>query len=362
MDLLYKADWEGAKERYRAWWAHEVVDRCAIAVTAPKDDLPPEEPPRAPERIEDRWLDLDYLAALNGYHHRRTFYGGEAFPIWHPGYPGWACIPAFLGCPVILKETTGWLDPIISEGDLTEHDYRKLTIASDNRWWLLAQEMLRFAVQESRGKSIPSIGAFGGCGDNLAALRGTEQLLLDMVHCPHYVCEFEIHLMRLWIQVHDVFHRIIRTADAGTTCWFPLWSPGTFYAAQNDFSYMISPRMFRDVFLRAIEMQTESLDHTIYHVDGVGAYAHVDALCELPSLRALQILPGEGKASPLHYTDVLKRVQAAGKNLHITIPSNEVEPALRELSIRGLFIETWCDSEKEAQALLRNVAIWSRDR
>ena len=40
--------------------------------------------------------------------------------------------------------------------------------------------------------------------------------------------------------------------------------------------------MVRDIFLTAIERQTRFLDHTIYHVDGIGSFAHVPALCELP--------------------------------------------------------------------------------
>jgi hypothetical protein len=104
------------------------------------------------------------------------------------------------------------------------------------------------------------------------------------------------------------------------------------------------------------------LDYCVHHVDGIGNFVHADALCELPRLQALQILPGAGKPSPLHYMDVLKKVQAAGKNLHISIAANEVETALSELSARGLCINTWCRSEAEAKDLIRNCEKWSKDR
>jgi hypothetical protein len=118
--------------------------------------------------------------------------------------------------------------------------------------------------------------------------------------------------------------------------------------------------MFSSIFLPAIERQTRFLDNCVYHVDGIGNFLHVPALCELPSLQALQILPGAGKPSPLHYMDTLKYVQNAGKNLHISIPPAEVETALRELSSKGLFIQTWCSSETEARELLKNAYKWSR--
>ena len=120
--------------------------------------------------------------------------------------------------------------------------------------------------------------------------------------------------------------------------------------------------MFRELFLPVIERQTRYLDHTVYHVDGVGNFAHVPALCELPRLQAIQILPGAGKPSALHYLDVLKTVQAAGKNLQIYLSPDEVEPALRVLSARGLFISTWAETEAKARDLLQHAERWSVDR
>ena len=352
MTLQYKPDWEEAKTRLRAWWAGEIVDRCVIGVTAPKAGVTAEPPPMLPERLEDRWLDHAYLHVANEYRMRHTFYGGEAFPVWNAGYPGWDFIPSYLGARITLKEDTGWVDSLIDDGELTDHDYRDLVIRPDSHWWQTALAMLRYAVEEARGKSLPGILAFGGCGDTLAALRSSNRLLFDVLDCPDYVREFELYLMRQWMDVYETFHGIVREGCEGSTCWFNVWSPGKFYPTHNDFSYMISPKMFRGIFLPVIEMQTQYLDHTIHHVDGIGAFAHVDALCDLPRLNGLQILPGAGKPSPLHYLDVLKKVQARGKNLHISIPADEVPLALELLSSKGLYIETWCATEAKARALL----------
>ena len=358
MGLLYKPDWDETKERYLAWWAGEALDRCALSVTAPRSGMPDEPPPAEPEDPAAKWTDLDYIRRTNEYRHSRTFYGGEAFPVWHGGYPGNKSLPVFLGCPITLGPETGWIDPVLTE---PQPDIRRLKIQRDGPHWQFATELLRTAARESAGKSVPSIGAFGGSGDNLSALRGNRQLLFDLADRPDWVRDAEMFLMDLWIEVYDIFYEIIREAAGGSTCWFELWSPGRFYAAQNDFSYMISPAMFRDIFLPVIRRQTEFLDHAVYHVDGIGSFAHVDALCELPRLQALQILPGAGKPSPLHYMEVLKRVQSKGKNLHITVPPGEVETALEVLSARGLFIRTVCESEEEARRLLRDAQRWSHD-
>lgn len=94
MGLTYKADWEAARERLRRWWQHEYFGRCALAVTAPRDN-PRERPaPPAPKTVQERWYDLDAIAARNEYTFSRTFYGGEAIPMWHAGYPGIAACNA----------------------------------------------------------------------------------------------------------------------------------------------------------------------------------------------------------------------------------------------------------------------------
>lgn len=362
MQLLYKPDWEETKERFKKWWTGEYFGRCAMAVYAPISDRRNLKEPPLPEKTEDRWLDFDYLIRLNEYRMRTTFYGGEAFPLWTPGYPGWDFIPTYLGCRVTLSETTGWLDPIISEGDLKDHDYNKIKIAPDSKWWLFAIKMHTFAAQQTKGKALAGIQAIGGCGDTLAGIRGSGKLLLDVIDAPEYVRKFDQYLMKMWMEVYEKFYQIIKDATEGSTCWFNLWSPGKFYCAHNDFSYMISPEMFKEIFLPSLEMQTNYLDHTVYHVDGIGAFAHVDALCELPHLQAIQILPGAGKPSPLHYMDVLKKVQKAGKNLHISIPPEEVEIALSELSAKGLFVATSCATEAEAHMLLEQAKKWSKNR
>lgn len=358
--LLYKPDWEETQERYRTWWQHGYYGRCGLAVTAPKEEPPDAAPPPPYTSIRQKWYDLEYLDQVNRYRMSRTFFGGEALPIWNPGYPGNNSIPVLLGNRHELDENTGWtVDPPVLADRL---DVESLRIDRHHPEYLSTLEMLAFAAERSCGKCLVTVGAFGGCGDTLAALRGSQQLLLDCLDRPDWVRQSELYLMEMWCQHYEVLYEQVRQASQGSTCWFALWSPGRFYSAHNDFSYMIGPGMFRELFIPALQRQLEYLDHAVYHVDGLGAFAHVDALCELERLQAVQILPGAGKPSPLHYLEVLRKVQRAGKNLHITIAADEVRPALELLSARGLFLDVWCRSEAEARRLLQDAERWSVDR
>ena len=116
MSLLYKPDWEETKRRYQAWWAHEALDRCGLAVWAPRADKPCEPAPVARDPVQ-KWTDLDFIARANDHYLRSTFYGGEAFPVWNAGYAGHAGMCTFLGCSITTDMSTGWIDPILTAAD-----------------------------------------------------------------------------------------------------------------------------------------------------------------------------------------------------------------------------------------------------
>lgn len=360
MQLKYKPDWEETKARLAAWWHHEYFGRCALSVTAPLDNPPDRPAPPAPQTLEDQWYDLDAIAARNDYGMSRTFFGGEAIPMWSAGYPGIASIPTFMGCPFQLDMHTGWHDPLLTDPE--GFDIHALRIDENHPSYRYHFAVLARAMQETAGKSFPSMGAFYHGGDTLAALRGNEQLLLDCAEHPALVRDAEDYLMEMWCDFFERTYAAVNGPVQGSACWMGLWAPGKTYTVSNDFSYNISAAMYRELFLPALRHQMEFLDSSIYHVDGVDAFRHVDMLCAEPRLQAIQILPGAGKPSPLHYLDVLRKVQRAGKNLHLYLAADEVPRALELLSARGLYIGTHTATEGEARELLRNAERWSVDR
>lgn len=353
MELLFKPDWHETKSRYLAWWNREGSDRCLLSVTAPLTRSLPVSIPAIPSEIEDQWFNLDYLKAINEFRLSNTFFGGEALPIWNPGYPGWANLQSYLGAEIELRETTVWSKRLIFDEEIADFDFHSLFVSPENPLWLKSKKMHKLAVNEAKGKSLPGILNLGGPGDILAHLRGSEALLIDLTENPEYISAFIGYLTEIWINIYEELYNLTREGAEGSTTWFELWSPERYYALSCDISYMISPKMFQSIFLPGIERQAKYLKHSVYHVDGVGSFAHVDSLCSIPEIQALQILPGEGKPSPLYYLDVLKKVQLNGKNLHITLPADQVEAALQNLSSRGLCIQTKCNSREEAEHIIK---------
>ena len=117
MTLTHKDDWEDAKRRLLLWWNHEYFGRCGLAVTAPRQDAPDAASPPEALTPEQRWYDLDWISRCNSYHLGRTYYGGEAIPVWNAGYSGVSAIPTFLGCPIDIDMATGWWHPVLTAPD-----------------------------------------------------------------------------------------------------------------------------------------------------------------------------------------------------------------------------------------------------
>jgi len=357
MNLEYRPDIEETLERYRMWWNREDFGRCAISIIVTKPSSPDNPPVKAPIEVKNRWTDFDYLQALYEQRLKNHVFIAETLPICHLGnYPAWDWQPIFLGCPVTLDELTAWARPIIEEGSLEDYDPNDIKIDPDNEWWVLSQKYHAFINELSKGKSMPWPPVLGGLGDMLGALRTTNKLLYDIIDTPEAVKQFEERLMTITLEVFEQFYNIHRDCCfGGSVNWLNMWAPGKTYMPQSDFSYMISTKMFEDLFIEQLIHELDYLDYSLYHLDGIGSFRHVDLLCSLGNLNGIQVLPGAGKPSPLHYIDVLKKVQAAGKNLQIDIPPEDVAPALENLSSKGLFIRTWCKNEEDANGLLKLV-------
>ncbi len=125
---------------------------------------------------------------------------------------------------------------------------------------------------------------------------------------------------------------------------------------------LISPQMFREFFLDDIVAQVNWLDHSLFHLDGPDCIRHLDILLEIPKLNGIQWVPGARYKSMLEWVPLLRKIQQAGKLVQIGVQANEVEPLLRELSPKGLMLDTYCATEDEAKDLLRKACQWTHER
>ncbi|HNZ39698.1 MAG TPA: hypothetical protein PKN69_09230 [Candidatus Latescibacteria bacterium] len=351
MEFRCKDDWEKARARIEAWWDNEIIDRAVVAVTAyngrPRTEVP------APTSMVERWTNADYLIARQKAHTETTYYGGESFPLMFVNL-GPSVGSAYLGCELAFAETTAWQEsPIITSWDT----WLPFCFDSQNLWWRRTLTITRQAVEELEGISFVSITDLGNSTDILAHLRGPQQLLLDTLENRYDVEWALAQITSLWFQWYEELLAVTRSRQEGSCGWLGAWSPKRTYPLQCDFSCMISPQTFRWMVMPEMERFVGRLDHPIYHLDGPNAICHLDALSQLPHLKAIQWVPGDGNPSARYWPDLLKRILAMGKGVHVYVPAEDVEPLIDEVGPKGLFITTGVGTPEEAVSLLRRVEI-----
>ncbi len=358
MEFRTKPDWPEAKKRLEAWWKGELVDRCACLVTAPrKGRFPPL--PTPPEDLRKRWTDPDYVVARWLAETERTFWGGERVPSFFVN-TGPTTLGQFLGCDVLYAEHTTWKTEFVEDWD-RDFPPQKVKFDPANPNWQDVVRLTEAGLEAAPGRFMLGVTDLGGFSDVVAAARGPERLCMDLVDCPEKVARLAKPITEVWRQMFDLLHNRIHSRLEGGIGWMGVWAPGSTFHPQDDFSCMISNDMFREIFLPPLLEQFAHVDYNMYHLDGPNAIRHLDTLLAVEDLEAIQWMPGAGNFPITKWLPLLKRIQAGGKRFIVHCEPNEVEEILRELSSRGMILQTQTKTEDEARELIRNIARWTRE-
>ncbi len=366
--MEYKPDFEDMVPRMEAWWRGEVLDRACVAVYAP-NGIPRRDLPQ-PATLRERWTDPDYLFESKEAEFEATYYGGEAIPVFRPGL-GPDTFAAFLGAPLHFQEDTSWSSQTIANWDNTP----PLAIDEQSSAWKWYLDMYRRAAERAPGRYLVAPPDCHSGGDCLLAMRGGAQLCLDLYDHPEAVRRAMAQLEIAVVKFHEAFFPLVEeTGQRGhTSCLRRIWSPGRSQMVQLDLLALISPAQFRDFFYGELEVQMRVLDSGVFHLDGPDAVKHLPALYELirgsrgaasgkrHGLAGIQWVYGAGNGPMTKWLPLLKGMQQNGANLDVSCDPDEVEPIMRALSSRGLFLETYADSKEDADDLVALVRRLTHD-
>jgi hypothetical protein len=169
------------------------------------------------------------------------------------------------------------------------------------------------------------------------------------------------HVTPLFDLVYDDQAKPIMAAGQPTMSWIPAPHMGRGCVLQADFICMVSPEMFKDIFLPALEYEFSRLDCSIFHLDGPAALRHQDALLACKDLNAIQWVWGDGNGPAAKWIDVYKRIQSAGKGMQIVCV--DMEDALKvaeHLKPQGCFFQVGGNyTEDQANAFLDRMKKWT---
>jgi 5-methyltetrahydrofolate--homocysteine methyltransferase len=264
----------------------------------------------------------------------------------------------FLGSQPDFRQKTVWYAPIHSDITLAPEPVFDPT----NAYWQLTCEMASRAKREFLGKSLIACCDLIENLDVLAALRGTTELLMDLIDHPQDVHRLQKAILTAYFACYDQLSGIIRDDDNGT-CFmaFNIWGPGRVAKVQCDISAMLSPDMYAVFILPYLREQCQRIDYTLYHLDGPQAICHLDHLLSINELDAIQWTPGagnNGSGDPMWYP-LYERILRAGKSLHLGIGNPHlIEALFHEFGPDGILVQTRANSKDEAEALIEKSRSW----
>jgi hypothetical protein len=335
--LAWKPDWPTVKQHYIDWWnQHGLVLWATAPAERPHDNLPD---PGPPPSLDAKWYGPTWRIQQQEHRLAHTCFGGDSFPMLST-WSGAGDLAAYLGCPVQLAESTIWYEPIISDPDAFAGP---LTIDHANPVLRKTLALIDLAVQRSAGRYLVSQPDLIENIDILASLRGTQELLIDMIERPEWVLGRLDEINAAFCEAFDLIHRRIPDEDEGNTFVFNLWGPGRTAKVQCDACSMFGPDMFRRFVAPALDAQCRWLDYAMFHLDGEECLVNLDALLEVESIRAVEWTPKfcyahEGGGHPMWY-DLYRRILAAGKSVQaIQVDADEVIPLLDAVGGRGMFL------------------------
>ena len=344
----YKPDIEAAERRWQAFYGGEITDRPPVCVTAPKDGY------RLPPPItyqEKAFGDIEAVLERGRAIAEATFWGGEAVPSFYPSF-GPDEIAVFCGGELRWSDDsqeTNWSVPFVESWEQAF----PLRLREDHPFYQRQLEIYRRAAERYAGSVLLVAPDLHTNMDLLAGVRGSQRLCLDLVDCPELIDRAMVDARQTFRQLWATLVAIGRMDEYGYCLEsHALYSRDGSATLQCDFSIMMSPPMFRRWVLPALEEEASIVRHVVYHWDGPGALVHTKDLLASRGLQALSFVPGAGHGDPVDHLELLKKLQAGGKSLHVWGTPEQCQRMHRELRPEKVFYCTEAASQAEAEKLL----------
>ncbi|MFQ6095236.1 MAG: hypothetical protein ACE5NN_03740 [Candidatus Bathyarchaeia archaeon] len=346
--MLYKDDWEEAKETFEEWWSKS-LDRPLIQIFVP----------RYREQVEaDSWVFLRYhpdgeraLEELFGQF-SRILYVEEAYPnVWVNLGPG--SLSAYLGAELRFdgKANTAWF-----QGDLALQEIEDLEFDPDNEWWRYTIKCTEIARERCRDKAVVSFTDLLDAVTVLGQLRGNypTNLLRDMFTESDGLIRALDNVHEIMLRCYEELCRVINVSENGYSTWAGLWSEKRHFVLQCDTIVYLSPKLFDKFAYPYIIEECRFFDRTLWHLDGPLELHHLGKLLKIPELDAIQWVPGAGNpdGGDDQWLPLYRKVQAEEKLLQLYVPPEKVMHILGRISPNGVAINTVCRTREEMTELL----------
>ncbi len=341
--MIVKEDLEEAKERMKAWWDHETTDRPTIAYNIP------ESPSSARALIASGALNYDLGKNWDGIkpildtlenNSDGLVWGGECIPRYFPNY-GPGAMATVLGAAPEYKSGTIWFHRRTEVKDIVPL-LENAKLNNDNEWYVRLKRTTEIAAKRgAENNYCVAMTDLGGILDILVSFLGPQEIIIQMRRNPDLIDTCRAIIMEKYLRLYDELQNIINKHVDGCDTWLNLWCPKRYYTMQSDFCVMLNQKYFERFVLPDLKQQAEHMDYSFYHLDGPEQIRFLDDILKV--VDGIQWVPGAKPGMPQDGADewmpLYKKIQKAGKNIHMTILDYPMVPKVyNQLDPRGLFV------------------------
>ncbi|MCK5528051.1 MAG: hypothetical protein KAI74_00095 [Kiritimatiellae bacterium] len=305
MELEFKSDFEEAKKSWTKCW-NGTNERPMLYAVVPKEGV---EPVSKPSSYECTFGDIDtHIDRVLEWMNAQEFLV-DAVPSFRVDFAS-DHFAALLGCELKgdpENYNTVWAEKCIDSWDTADIKFDK-----NGFWWQRTCEVMSRFRERCDGKFLISALAPAANLDALSAMRGGQDLLMDMMMEPEAVKEALLKVNAATTEVQAALAAELDVASTGRVTRHGMYCDGYSDVVQCDFSVMISPEMYDEFVIPSVQEQVDGLDVSCYHLDGEDAIRHLDSISKVNGLNIMQWVPGAGDARLKDWTDLRVRFDELG--------------------------------------------------
>ena len=344
MELEFKPDFEDARLKWDAFWRGD-IPTMGGAVLSKYGVHPVPHPSYLVGRDGDFVPVIDQLLEYADSHE----FIGSAIPFfileWGPD-----TFSAFTGADLVFGAGTSWCQPYVDDWNDVE-----IQFCSDSKWWRITEDLIGAVREWCDGRLLicpPTLVANLDC---LAAIRGQEHLLFDLMERPNEIKRALKQVCQAHTDALDAYSEALDFPKYGSINIAGSFISGRQSRPQCDASCLIGPEMFREFGMPCLEYETRDTDVAQYHLDGPGAIRHLDALGELEHLLMIDYTP-DPKEQTADWLHVRRKIDDLGKGQVFYAGSLDEAKVLRKrYHSSRMHIQVGASSRSEAEDIIGEI-------
>lgn len=344
MQLELKPDFAETRQRWEAFWRGDKLDRPMLLLHCLRPNQPPSSWPYPVRPDQEPGPQIENALTFM----RSREYFAESVPNFMMEFAA-GHFSALIGSRIEYGEQlsgNGWLVPFVESWDETELRFQR-----DGFYWQRTVELARACRARCDGVFLVNAPVQSAGLDALAAVRGTQRLLTDLVDCPEKVQEALAQVRAAYDEIVAAVAREFAWDTFGSCNWCGLYSSGYTNTIQCDFSCMISSGMFAEFELANLRHQASHYDQVTYHLDGPQARHHLPAVCTVPGIEVIQYvaIPRE---DPAHVESVYRQALDQGKAIVRGVSAEVARDLWRKYPRARLVLQVDVKTRREAEAFM----------